>query len=96
MSYYEDDNPDDLTSMQIFVKNVLSTFVLLTVSVIAIALKRRLIKDEPTIFSSAAFVVIMTILVSVIGTTDQYVYNNTILGIGIALGFQLMNWKISE
>lgn len=96
MSYYEDDNPDDLTPMQNFVKNLLSTFVLLTVSVIAIGLKRRLIKDEPTIFNSAAFVVIMTILVSVIGTTDQYVYNNAILGIGIALGFQLMNWKISE
>jgi len=42
------------------------------------------------LFPSALFIVAITILFSIVSVIDQYIYNNIILGVGIALGLSLL------
>ena len=50
------------------------------------ALKNRLITEETTVFYTGLFVVGGTVLLTVLGTLDSYIYSNLTLGIGLALG----------
>jgi hypothetical protein len=93
MTYYEEE-PEENTSMTNFAKNVMNSFVVLTITVMGIALKKRLITQTTTMFNSMLFIMVMTVLMSTLGAVDQYVYNNLILGIGAAMGFQIMNWNV--
>ena len=95
MTYYEDD-PDENTSMTNFAKNMMNSFVVLTITVMGISLKKNLIGTSPTLFKSMLFIMIVSVLISTLGAIDQYVYNNLILGIGAAMGFQIMNWDMSN
>ena len=93
MTYYEEE-PEENTSMTNFAKNMMNSFVVLTITVMGIALKKRLITQTTTLFNSMLFIMIMSVLMSTLGTVDQYVYNNLILGIGAAMGYQIMNWNV--
>ena len=42
------------------------------------------------LFSSALFIIGVTILFSIVNVIDQYMYNNIILGLGLAIGLSLM------
>tara|TARA_B100000575_G_scaffold292390_1_gene300608 strand:- start:1813 stop:2103 length:291 start_codon:yes stop_codon:yes gene_type:complete len=95
MTYYEDE-PDENTSMTNFAKNMMNSFVVLTITVMGISLKKNLIGTSPTLFKSMLFIMIVSVLISTLGAIDQYVYNNLILGIGAAMGFQIMNWDMSS
>jgi len=44
-------------------------------------------------FYVALFIVGATVLFTVIGTVDSYVYSNLVLGIGMAVGLQIMDWR---
>ena len=76
-----------------FSKTLLRTFVLLTVISLVLALKNRLLTEGTTMFYVALFIVGATVLFTVIGTVDSYVYSNLILGIGMAVGLQIMDWR---
>lgn len=76
-----------------FSKNLLRTFVLLTVISLVLALKNRLLTEGTTMFYVALFIVGATVLFTVIGTVDSYLYSNLVLGIGMAVGLQIMDWR---
>ena len=44
-------------------------------------------------FYVALFIVGATVLFTVIGTVDSYLYSNLVLGIGMAVGLQIMDWR---
>jgi hypothetical protein len=77
-----------------FSKNLLKSFVILSVIVLVISLKNRLITKDTTLFYTALFILSATILLSIVSVVDNYVYSNIILGIGLALGLQLMDWRM--
>ena len=57
------------------------------------SLKNRLISQDTTLFYTALFVIGGTVLLTIVGTLDSYVYSNVTLGIGMALGLYLMDWR---
>jgi len=72
-------------------KSLVKTFVLLMVVILFFSLKNMLVKGEVSMFTSALFVLGATLLLSIINVTDKYIYNNVILGLGIALGLSFMD-----
>jgi hypothetical protein len=79
-----------------FSKNLLRTFVLLTVISLVLALKNRLLTEGTTMFYVALFIVGATVLFTIIGTVDSYLYSNLVLGIGMAVGLQIMDWRTAS
>ena len=79
-----------------FSRTLLNTFVLLVVITLVLALKNRLISENATLFYTTLFIIGATILFTIIGTIDNYVYSQLILGIGMALGLQIMDWRINK
>lgn len=87
----EDDNIE--STFLNFSKNLVKTFILITVVMLSLSIKNKLIKEEVTLFYIAIFLLAITILFTIIGIVDTYLYNNLIIGIGIALGLQIMNFN---
>ena len=84
------------SSFSYFLKTLMKTFVTLTIIVMAMSLKNRLITTDTTMFYSALYIIGSTVLLTILGTVDQYVYNNLMLGVGLALGLQMMDWRINN
>ena len=84
------------SSFSVFLKTLMKTFVTLTIIVMAMSLKNRLITTETTMFYSALYIIGSTVLLTILGTIDHYVYNNLMLGVGLALGLQMMDWRINN
>ena len=84
---------DTQTTFTLFSKTLLKTFVLLLVVVMTMALKNRLITEETTMFYTGLFVVGGTVLLTILGTLDSYIYSNLTLGIGLALGLYVMDYR---
>jgi hypothetical protein len=76
-----------------FSKTLMKSFVLLTVVIMTISIKTRLIDEETTLFYSFLFIIAATVLFTIVGVVDSYVYSNLVLGIGLALGLQIMDWR---
>jgi len=75
-------------------KSLVKTFMLVTVVFLCFGLKNMLKSSDggpPSAFGSALFIIAITILFSIVSVMDQYVYNNIILGIGIAVGLSFMD-----
>lgn len=87
------DEENNDSSFIMFSKNLLRTFVLLSIMCMAISLKKNLISGDVTLFTVALFILGTTLLFTIIGTIDQYIYNNLVLGIGIAVGLVIMDWR---
>jgi hypothetical protein len=81
------------TTFLAFTRTLLKSFVLLVVVCMTISLKNRLITPDTTLFYMALFVIGTTVLFAIVGIIDSYVFSNLILGIGLALGLQLMDWR---
>lgn len=87
------ENDDNQSTFINFTKTLLKTFILLVVVVMAMALKNRLISQDTTMFYTALFVIGGTVLLTILGLVDSYVYSNMTLGLGLALGLYLMDWR---
>lgn len=87
----EDDN--NQSTFINFAKTLLKTFIMLVVVILAMALKDRLITKETTLFYTALFILGGTVLLTILGVVDNYVYSNLTLGVGMALGLYLMDWR---
>jgi len=74
-----------------FSKILLKSFILITSAIILIAVKNKYLTKEATLFYIALFIVIATPVLSIIGITDSYIFNNIAVGIGIAVGMSIMN-----
>lgn len=75
-------------------KSLVKTFMLITVVFICFGLKNMVISGDngsPSAFACALFIIAITIVFSIVNIMDQYVYNNIILGIGIAVGLSFMD-----
>jgi len=73
-------------------KSLVKTFVIMTVVFLILGLNNFISTsntDSP-LFSSAIFIIGITILFSIVNVIDQYMYNNIILGLGLAIGLSLM------
>ena len=81
-------------TFQNFSKNLLKSFMLLIVVTLLVALKNKLITKDTTMFFIALFIIGGTFLFSILNMVDSYVYSNLVLGIGIALGMQIMDWRL--
>mgnify|MGYP000940872376 FL=1 len=77
-----------------YAKITLKSFVLIISILLFILLKNKLLKNNNSIFSLSLFVVFATLILSILGITDIYIYNNLIIGIGLAVGMLNFNQKI--
>jgi uncharacterized protein YebE (UPF0316 family) len=84
------------SSFSYFLKTLMKTFITLTIIVMAMTLKNRLITTDTTMFYSALYIIGATVLLTLLGTVDHYIYNNLMLGVGLALGLQMMDWRINN
>jgi len=75
-----------------FSKILLKSFVLVTSIIIIIVLKKKLLTKESSLFLLALFIVLSTIIFSIIGLVDSYVFNNIAIGMGIAIGMHIMKF----
>ena len=71
-------------------KSLVRTFMLMTVVFLCFGLKKMLTGSGGA-FASALFIVAITVLFSIVNVVDQYIYNNIVLGIGIALGLSFID-----
>ena len=90
----EEENTGQSTFIN-YTKNLLKVFTLLTIVVLVMALKNRLLGQEATLFYTALFVVAATFLLTILSTLDNYIFSNLVLGIGLALGLKMMDWNNS-
>lgn len=77
-----------------FARTLLKSFVLLTIVIMIVTLKNRMLTEDTTLFYTVLFIMGSTALITLVGVVDSYVYSNVILGIGLALGLQLMDVKL--
>lgn len=73
-------------------KITIKSFVLVVSILLLMLLKDKLLQKNGSIFLIALFVVFATLIFSLLGITDSYVYNNLIVGIGIAIGMHIMKF----
>ena len=73
------------SSFSYFLKTLMKTFITLTIIVMAMTLKNRLITSDTTMFYSALYIIGATVLLTLLGTVDHYIYNNLMLGVGLAI-----------
>jgi len=75
-----------------FARTLLKSFVLVTSVLFLIVLKKQNLNDKSTLFNFALFIVLSTIIFSLIGLIDTYLFNNIIIGMGIAIGMHIMKF----
>lgn len=80
---------EDNYSFENFVKNFGKVFVITTTIVICMALRSRLVTPNSSLFHIAVFILGASFLFTMISVTDNYVFSNVMLGIGLALGLQM-------
>lgn len=75
-----------------FAKSILKSFILLTIVVCVFFIKGKYLPreagEQPTIINLILFTLLGTVLLTVLGVTDMYIFNNLILGLGIGLGIR--------
>lgn len=88
---YDEEDTHQSTFMN-YTKSLLKVFTLLIIVVLVMALKTRLLTQDASLFYIALFVIGATFLLTILSTLDNYIFSNLVLGIGLALGLQVMNW----
>jgi len=82
----KDESSDKLAS---FAKAIIKSFILLTIVISLIYIKTKYIKSDtgqPPIINTILFILLGTVLLTILGITDMYIFNNLVLGLGIGLG----------
>ena len=89
LSCAKEEMDDKFTS---FAKLLLKAFILVVSTIFLITLKKKLLTPETTLFLVASFCVLATLIFAIVGLVDGYVFNNLAVGMGIAIGMQIMNY----
>ncbi len=86
-------SPSDPSETQFiaFTKNTGKIFVIMTALSFVLILKARLVGSGANAFSMALFVVVSTLLVSLIGLTDTFILSNILMGLGLGLGISIFS-----
>jgi hypothetical protein len=77
---------DSVDRLANFAKTIIKSFILLAVTVSLIHIKTKYLSDT-SIINVVLFILLGTVLLTIVGVTDTYVFNNMVLGIGLGLGF---------
>lgn len=86
-----DENTDKLAN---FAKSIIKSFILLTVTISLIYIKTKYIKSDTgqaPIINTILFILLGTVLLTILGITDMYIFNNLVLGLGIGLGMHFFS-----
>ena len=75
-----------------FAKTLLKSFILISGMLFLIILKNQTLKEKFTPFNVALFIVLATVILSIVGLMDSYVFNNIAIGMGIAIGMDVMKF----
>uniref|UniRef100_A0A6C0EJQ7 Uncharacterized protein n=1 Tax=viral metagenome TaxID=1070528 RepID=A0A6C0EJQ7_9ZZZZ len=75
-----------------FAKTLLKSFILVTGMLFLIVLKKQTLTENFTPFNIALFIVLSTVILSIIGLVDTYVFNNIAIGMGLAIGMDVMKF----
>lgn len=75
-----------------FGKRSVRAFVLVTSIVFLIALKKKYLVKEASLFYVTLFIILATIVLGILGLTDSYVFDQVSLGMGIAIGMHIMDF----
>ena len=75
-----------------FARTLLKSFVLVTSVLFLVVLKKQNLNDKSTLFNFALFIVLSTIIFSLIGLIDTYLFNNIVMGMGLAIGMHIMKF----
>lgn len=86
-------NDDNSNSFSKFAKNILKSFIFITCILLLVVIKLKLLKLNSTLFRYALFIILSTFLFGIISLIDVNIYNNLILGIGIAIGMKFIDLK---
>jgi hypothetical protein len=88
----EDSSTDKLAG---FAKCLLKSLVLLSIVIGIYFLKLNYFKSgsEITPLDMLLFILLSTMLLTILGAVDTYIFNNVILGLGIGLGVSLFNFE---
>ena len=88
----EDSSTDKLAG---FAKCLLKSLVLLSIVIGIYFLKLNYFKTDSPIspLDMLLFILLSTMLLTILGAVDTYIFNNVILGLGIGLGVSLFNFE---
>jgi len=85
----DSENVDRLAS---FAKAIIKSFILLTIVISLYYIKGKYLPKElgeqVVIINLVLFILLGTVLLTVLGVTDMYVFNNLVLGLGLGLGIR--------
>jgi hypothetical protein len=90
-SQKDNDSVDRLAN---FAQSIIKSLVLLVVITCAYYLKSKYLpKDgqEPIMINMVLFILLGTVLLTILGVTDMYIFNNVMLGLGIGFGIRLFD-----
>jgi hypothetical protein len=88
-----DKDLDSVDRLAHFAKTIIKSFILLCVCVSLMHIKAKYLTEQ-TIINVVLFILLGTVLLTVVGVTDGYVFNNLVLGLGLALGLNFFNNKL--
>ena len=81
---------NDESKFIFFSKILLKSFLLIVSILILVYTKNKYISKDSTVLNFSIFSIITTILLSILGLVDNYIYTNISVGLGLGLGMQLM------
>lgn len=84
-------SPEESNSFTRFARLIMKSFIMVTSIVFLSLLRNNYLNQSTTMFYYAVFILLATVIFSLIGLSDSYVFNNIVIGMGIALGMELMN-----
>jgi len=88
----ENNNPRSFSG---YLQILLKSFVLVISIFIIITLKNNYLKsDKLTLSNIIIFIILSSFIFSFIGLSNGHIYNNIVVGIGIAIGMNIMNLNI--
>tara|TARA_B100000524_G_scaffold348480_1_gene253336 strand:+ start:997 stop:1401 length:405 start_codon:yes stop_codon:yes gene_type:complete len=70
---------------------IFKTFFFIAIVFAIILSRQMLLKDNANFLNLSLFIIIITILLTVLAYMDKFIYNNVIVGIAIAVGFLLLH-----
>jgi hypothetical protein len=88
------DMPVEDTYISKFIESLKKTFLIIGVFFSTIYITDSFRSIEMKMFHYAIYAVLITILISLIGVADRYVYSNVLIGIGLAYGLLVVDKQI--
>jgi len=83
---------DGIDKLANFAKSLLKSFILLTIVICIFYIKGKYLPndvgEQPTVINLILFILLGTVLLTILGVTDMYIFNNLMLGLGIGLGIR--------